>query len=100
MTCAYRNWGNDEPGLDKEVKNTKEPEQAIKMSKPNEEILNRQKWQIINIVGKQAQLLKRFKESERFFKTMGLSLSTIYYKIWLFKFFGPVPTFKKFYPGI
>ena len=49
-------------GLNEEVKNAKEPN------------IDR----IINIVGKQGELLKKFKESDEFFSRVGLSRSNIY----------------------
>ena len=41
---------------------------------------------IINIVGKQGELLKRFKEQDEFFDSVGLSQSNIYFKVRLYKF--------------
>ena len=39
------------------------------------------KQKIINIVGKQGKLLQRFKDSDEFFDSVGLSRSYIYFKI-------------------
>ena len=49
---------------------------------------------IINIVGKQGELLKRFKEVDEFFDCVGLSRSNIYFKIRLFKFLCEFPVLK------
>ena len=49
---------------------------------------------IINIVGKQGELLKRFKEEYEFFNKVGLSRSNIYIKIRLFKFLCKFPVLK------
>lgn len=40
----------------------------------------------MNIVGKQRELLKKFKESDEFFSRVGLSQSNIYFKIQKHKF--------------
>ena len=42
--------------------------------------------EIINIVGKQEELLKKFKESDEFFSSVDLSWSNIYFKMRLNKF--------------
>ena len=49
---------------------------------------------IINIVGKQGELLKRFKEEDEFFSNVGLGRSNIYFKMRLFKFFCKFPVLK------
>ena len=49
---------------------------------------------IINIVGKQGELLKRFKEEDEFFSNVGLSRSNIYFKMRLFKFLCKFPVLK------
>ena len=47
--------------------------------------MKRTNKKIINIVGKQGKLLKRFKQDE-FFDSVGLSQSNIYFKVRLYKF--------------
>ena len=83
----------DDLDLDKAVKNTKESKEAVKIIKKYEEILENQNKRIINIertpwehMGKQGQLLKRFKEEDGFFALMGLSHSYAYFKIRLHNF--------------
>ena len=49
---------------------------------------------IINIVGKQGELLKRFKEEDEFFSNVGLGRSNIYFKMRLFKFLCKFPVLK------
>ena len=41
---------------------------------------------MVRMVGKKEQLLKKFKESEKFFNHVGLRMSNIYFKISLYKF--------------
>ena len=49
---------------------------------------------IRNIVGKQGELLKRFKEGDKFFDCVGLSQSNISLKIRLHKFIFKFPVLK------
>ena len=49
---------------------------------------------IINIVGKQEELMKRFKDSNEFFDNTGLGRSNIYFKIGLYKFLCKYPKLK------
>ena len=67
--------------LNEEVKNTKEVKEGISLVKKYENLLKRANKKIINIVGKQGKLLKRFKEEDEFFDCVGLSRSNIYFKI-------------------
>lgn len=50
--------------MDEAVRDTKEPEEAIEIIKRYEEISKAQEGKIINIVGKQGQLFKKFKAFE------------------------------------
>ena len=68
--------------MNEEVKNAKEPKDSMSNRK------------IINIVGKQGELLKRFKYSDEFFDRVGLSRSNIYFKIGLYKFLCKFPVLK------
>ena len=70
----------------KEVKNAKEPKNGISLVKKYEGLLKGANWKIINIVGKQGELLKRFKDSDGFFSHIGLSRSNTYFKMLLYKF--------------
>ena len=81
----------DVPGFNKIVKNTKEPEEAIIIVNWWEEIPKTQNKGIINIVGKQGQLLKRLEESEELFQKVAFSWCAIYFKIKLYKFMSKYP---------
>ena len=72
--------------LNDEVKNVKSLNEGIPLVKKYENLLKGANKKIINIVGKQGKLLKRFKEEDEFFDCVGLSRSKIYFKIRLFKF--------------
>ena len=65
----------NEPRLDG---NTNEPEKAIDTVKRYEDVLKDQNKQIINMLGKQRKLLKRFKESDGFFDNVVLSRYHVY----------------------
>ena len=41
---------------------------------------------VINIMDKQGELLKRFKDIDKYFDCVGLSRSNVYFKIGLYKF--------------
>ena len=49
--------------MDQEVKNAKEPKDGRSLIKKYEDLLKGANRKIINIVGKQGELLKRFKDS-------------------------------------
>ena len=49
--------------MDQEVKNAKEAKDGISLIKKYEDLLKGANRKIINIVGKQGELLKRFKDS-------------------------------------
>ena len=63
--------------LNEEVKNAKKVKDGISLVKKYENFLKRANKKIINIVGKQGELLKRFKQEDRFFNCVGLSQSNI-----------------------
>ena len=77
-----------------EVKNAKDLKDGISLVKKYEDLLKEANRKIINIVGKQGQLLKRFKDSDEFFDVVGLSRSNIYFKISLHKFLCKFPVLK------
>ena len=80
--------------LDEMVGQIKNPEEAAGEIKLYENMLTTKNVTIINIVAKQGQLLQQFKELEEFFESVGLSRSTIYFKISLFKFLLKYPLLK------
>ena len=81
--------------LNEEVKNVKGIAEGILLVKKYENFLKGANKKIINIVGKQGELLKRFKEEDEFFNSVGLSRSNIYFKIRLFKFLCKFPVLKR-----
>ena len=81
--------------LDDEVKNWKSLNEGISLVQKYENLLKCTNKKIINIVGKQGELLKRFKEEDEFFNNVGLSSrSNIYFKMRLFKFLYKFPVLK------
>ena len=56
--------------LKEEVKNAKEPKDGVALVKKCEKLLKGANRKIINIVGKQDELIKRFKEEDEFFDRM------------------------------
>ena len=63
--------------LNEEVKNAKKVKDGISLVKKYEIFLKRANKKIINIVGKQGELLKRFKQEDEFFNCVGLHQSNI-----------------------
>ena len=51
-----------------------------------EDLLKGGNKKIINFLGKRGELLKRFRDEDKFFDRVGLSQSNIYFKISLYKF--------------
>ena len=80
--------------LNEEVKNAKSLKEGISLIKKYENLLKGANKKIINMVGKQGELPKRFKEEDEFFDCGGLSRSNIYFKMRLFKFFCKFPVLK------
>ena len=58
--------------MNEEVKNAKKPKDGISLVKKYEDLLKWANRKIINIIEKQGELLKRFKENEEFFDSVGL----------------------------
>ena len=67
---------------------------GISLIKKYEDLLKSANKKILNIVGKQGELLKRFKDSDEFFDRVGLSRSNIYFKIRLYKFLCKFPALR------
>ena len=72
--------------LIEEVRNAKEPQDGIDSAKKCGNLLKATTKKIINIVGKQSEILKRFRDEDGFFHRLGLSRSNIYFKNSLYKF--------------
>ena len=80
--------------LNEEVKNVKSLSEGISRVQKYENLLKGANKKIINIVGKQGEVLKRFKEEDKFFDSVGLSKSNKYFKMRLFKFLCNFPVLK------
>ena len=78
--------------MNEEVKNVKELKNGISLVKKYEDLLKGVNRKIINIVGKQGELLKR--DNEKFFGRVGLSRSNIFFKIDLYEFLCKFPVLK------
>ena len=63
--------------LNEEVKNVKSLNERLLLDQNYENLLKGANKKIINIVGKQGKLLKRFKEEDGLFDCVGLSRSNI-----------------------
>ena len=70
-----------EPGFKEKVQNKIDITEAIIMMKRCREIMQIQKKKIINILGMQDHLLKKFKDNVNLFKTLNQSKSAFYSKI-------------------
>ena len=86
--------GEENVNLNEELKNAKSLNEGISLVQKYENLLKGANKKIINIVGKQGKLLKRFKEEDEFFNKVGLSRSNIYFKMRLFKFLCKFPVMK------
>ena len=61
--------------------NAEEPQDGIDLGGKYEDLLKGANKKIINFLGKQGELLKRFRDEDKFFDRVGLSQSNIYFKI-------------------
>ena len=84
----------EKANLNEEVKNVKSLNERISLVQKYKNLLKGANKKIINIVGKQGELLKRFKEEDEFFNSVGLSKLNIYFKMRLFKFLCKFPVLK------
>ena len=76
----------EEPRLEERFQIITDITEAIILVKGYEEIIRTQKKKNVNFVGMQGQLLKKFKNNEKIFKTLNQSKSRIYFNINLHKF--------------
>ena len=77
--------------LNKEAKETKDPEKAAEIIKRYEDIIKTKKKGIINVAYHHGQVFKRFKEKEKFAKLVSelvIHKTTIIFKINVFKLCG------------
>ena len=59
-----------------------------------EDVIKTQNKRALNYAGKQGQLLKKFKDTERFFEAISQSKPATYLKMGLFKFLKKYPALK------
>ena len=75
----------EEQGLNKTGNNVNNSQEAIIIIRRYEDIIKTQNKKAIGYIGKQGQLLKKFKDTEHFFDNVYQSRSTIYVKVLLYK---------------
>ena len=80
--------------MNEEVRNEKEPQDDIDLVKKYENLSKGASKKIINIVGKQGELLKRFRDEDEFFDCVVLSRLNISFKISLYKLLRKFPLLK------
>ena len=85
----------EEQGLNETVKNVNNFQEATKIINRYEEIIKTQIKKAIGYIGKQGELLKKFKDTENFFDNVCQSRSTICFKNSLYKFLKKYPLLKK-----
>ena len=71
----------EEQGLNETVNNVNNFREATKIINRYEDIIKTQIKKAVGYIGKQGELLKKFKDTENFFDNVGQSKSTIYFKI-------------------
>ena len=80
--------------LNEEVRDSKEQQDGIDLVKEYEDLFRGANKEITNIVGKQGELLERFRDEDEFFDRVWLSRSNISFKISLYKFLRKFPLLK------
>ena len=80
--------------MNEEVRDSKEQQDGIDLVKEYEDLFRDANKEIINIVGKQGELLERFRDEDEFFDRVWLSRSNISFKISLYKFLRKFPLLK------
>ena len=80
--------------FNEEVRDAKEQQDGIDLVKKYEHLFRGANRKIINIVGKQGELLKRFMDEDEVFDLIRLSRSNISFKISLYKFLRKFPLLK------
>ena len=81
--------------LNEKARNVKEAKETILIIKKYERLLKKQHREIINILGKQVEFLKTFRERDEVFSRVGLSRSSFYFKIRLHTFLCKFPALKQ-----
>ena len=67
--------------FNEEVRDAKEQQDGINLVKKYEGLFRGANKKIINILGKQGELLKRFRDEDDFFDRVGLSRPNVSFKI-------------------
>ena len=80
--------------FNEEGRDAKEQQDGIDLAKKYEDPFRAANKKKINIVGKQGQLLKVFRDEDEFFDLIGLSRSNISFKISLYKLLRKFPSLK------
>ena len=84
----------EESGLDETANATKDPTEAVVIIQRCEEIIKMQNKRAIVYIGKQGQLLKKFKDTKQLFEPVGQSKSIIHSNMGLCKL-NKYPTLEK-----
>ena len=85
----------EDPDIDATADTIANPLEAIRVIQHYEKIMELQNKRAIGYVGKQGQLLEKFRETEQFIENAGQEQSTVYFKIGLYKFLKKYLTLKK-----
>ena len=84
----------EEQRLNETANNVSNSQEAIVIIRRYKVIIKTQNKKAIQYIGKQGELLKKFKNSEIFFDNIGQSRLTRYFKISLYKFLKKYPLLK------
>ena len=76
------------------IKNIIDQQEAIKRTKHYDVTIKTENKNNIRYESTQGQVLKNFKDTKEFVENVGLSQSTIYFKIGLYKFLKKYPSLK------
>ena len=85
----------EEPELNETANNVNNSQEEIQLINRYEDIIKTQNKKAIKYIGKQGELLKKFKDIENFFKNVGQSRPTRYFKFSFYKFLRIYPLLKK-----
>ena len=86
ITCRALRWRRRLFGIKWRSKECEGAERRYRLSEKYENFLKGANKKILNVVGKQGELLKCFRDEDEFFDRIGLGRSNIYFKISLYKF--------------
>ena len=95
LNSLQENDNVEEQELNETANNANNSQEAVVMMHRYEDIIKTQNEKAIGYIGKQGELLKKFKDTENPFDSPGQSRSAIYFKISLYKFLKKHPLLKK-----